>query len=197
MSSMAETNPADVTHATALERPYSPEALRAFLEQSGTVAEWHRQRAENFESKAGTILGFSGVLLALTTQVVRPIDEVRGGWQVSLVILTASGAVAFLASAVFALRTLRAREYRYSSTAQLRRVWVEYRDRSAYEDTQVVGMFADSLICGGDGQSPIESLVDDADQRGKDLGWSISLLFVGLVLEAAVAAVLSVEVMVR
>lgn len=177
---------------------HSVEALRGFLEHARSVAEWHRQRSDNFESKAGTVLGLASVVLVLTTQSVEPISDVRGGWQVFLTVLTALGALAFLGSGVFAVRTLRPRKYRYASTKQLRREWIAYRDSAPYKDTQVIGMFADSLICGSpDEPSPIESLVDDANARGKHLGWSIGLLFVGLALEAAVAATLAIEVLKR
>jgi len=183
--------------ATTVGR-HSVETLRSFLDQANAQALWHRQRSENFESKAGTILGLAGVILALTTQAIDPISDVRGRWQVFLVALTGLGACAFFVSGVFAVRTLRPMRYRYASSDQLRRVWTEYRDSASYEETQIVGMFADSLICGSPThKSPIESLSAEATDRGKQLGWAIWFLFVGLALEATVAVVLAVEVINR
>lgn len=190
--------PDDLRAPTTTARRHSVDTLRSFLDQANAQATWHRQRSENFESKAGIVLGLAGVILALTTQAIDPIGDVRGGWQVFLVVLTGFGACAFLVSGVFAVRTLRPMRYQYASSEQLRRVWTEYRDSAPYEETQIVGMFADSLICGNPARkSPIESLMADAKERGKQLGWAIRLLFVGLALEAAVAVVLAIEVIRR
>jgi hypothetical protein len=195
MCSMSEPLPPTAVTPPAAPRHHSPDALQAFLDQARSLAEWHRQRSDNFESKAGAVLGLAGVILALTTQAIGPVGDVRGGWQFVLVVLVGLSAIAFVASGVFAVRTLRTMEYRYASTDQLRRVWSEYKAQAGYADTQILGMFADSLICGDSKHlSPIESLKADAKERGKQLGRAIRCLFVGLGLEATATVVLAIEV---
>src|SRR2546426_5231706 len=133
--------------------------VQAFLEQARALADWHRQRADGFESKAGILIGFSGVILTLLTLTVRPIDNVHGCWRTTLVMFVVAAAASFLLSSVAAVVVIKPREYRYASRAQLRREWENYRDHLGLSPAQVLGMLADQLICAED-KSPIDTLAD-------------------------------------
>lgn len=184
--------------------PDQPEAPRvhdvastqAFLDQARALADWHRQRADGFESKASTLIGFSGVILTLLTLTSPPISDVRGCWQTLLVVLVVLAAVAFLVAAVAAVVVMKPREYRYAARSQLRREWGNYRDDPSLTTAQIVGMLADQLICAGD-KSPIDTLAEDALDRGKWVRASVISLLLGLGLLAAVAAILVIEVALR
>jgi hypothetical protein len=183
------------------DQPQAPSVLdvastQAFLDQARVLADWHRQRADGFESKASTLIGFSGVILTLLTLTSSPISHVRGSWQTLLVILAVLGAVAFLVAAVAAVVVMNPRQYRYAARSQLRREWENYRDHPSLTTAQILGMLADQLICAGD-KSPIDTLADDALDRGKWVRVSVVSLLVGLGLLAAVAAILVIEVALR
>jgi hypothetical protein len=113
-----------------------------------------------------------------------------------LIVLMILAAASFLASAITAVMVLRPREYRYAGREQLREEWENYRDDPDRTTAQVLGMLADQLICGGDGEkkSPVDSLADDAQARGHLVARSVGALLVGLVLLVAVATILFFEV---
>lgn len=177
-------------------REHDVGSVQAFLDQGRALADWHRQRADGFESKAGTLLGFSGVILTLLTLTAPPISDVRGFWRTLLVILVVLSAASFLVAAVAAVAALRPREYRYAARTQLRREWEAYRDGAGRTTVQILGMLADQLICAGE-QSPIDTLAEDALGRGKAVRVSVYSLLVGLALLTAVASILAIEVALR
>jgi hypothetical protein len=57
---------------------YNAAALDAFLEQARTMAAWHEARADAFERKASTLLGFVGVILVLLPSLRAPITKAHG-----------------------------------------------------------------------------------------------------------------------
>lgn len=97
--------------------------VQAFLDQARALADWHRQRADSFETKASTVIGFSGVVLTLLTLTAEPIGDVTGSWRTPLVALVAVSAATFLGAAVAAVFVMKPRGYRYASREQLRKEW--------------------------------------------------------------------------
>lgn len=191
--------PYDVGMADDPEPPeHSVEVAQSFLGQARALADWHRQRADNFESKAGSVLGFSGAIIVLSALVVSPIGEVHGRWQVAMIVGAVLASASFLTSGAFAIAVLWPREYQFASRSQLQTEWMRFQHSAEMTDFQIVGMLADQLICGTDkDKSPLETLVKGATTRGKALQKSIAALAVGFVLDAAVAAALLIEVSVR
>ncbi len=177
-------------------RVHDVASTQAFLDQARALADWHRQRADGFESKASTVIGFSGVILTLLTLTSPPISDVRGYWQTLLVTLVVLAAAALLVAAVASVLVMKPREYRYAARTQLRREWENYRDDPSLTTAQVLGMLADQLICAGD-KSPIDTLAEDALDRGRWVRRSVTSLLVGLGLLSAVAAILVIEVALR
>jgi hypothetical protein len=57
---------------------YSAATLDTFLEHARAMAAWHEARADAFERKASTLLGFVGVILVLLPTLRAPIAEAHG-----------------------------------------------------------------------------------------------------------------------
>jgi hypothetical protein len=162
-------------HPAAHEDLPAVETLQVFLDQARSLAVWHRDQADAFESKAGTVMGFTGVILTLLTLAGAPIADVENhAWRTALVVLVIAAAVCFLVTAVASIMALRVREYRFASAAQLQREWVKFYDGKPLGQAEAVATFADQLIRGSEGhKAPIESLSDDARTRGRWVSTSI------------------------
>lgn len=171
--------------------PPDPELARhelagyeAYLREAVRTAEWQWRRAESFERRAGVVLGFAGVVLPL---LVIPYEATAGatGWlQTAASMLIAAAAVLLLGSAVASASALLGRRYQAPELAQLRDHWVAFKTEGAQGPRQIVGLFAERLIIGGGGKSPLETLRDDASVRGRRLAWAVRLLAAGIIVVA-------------
>lgn len=173
-----------------------PAAVEAFRAQAWAMAAWHRDQGDSFEGKAGSALGFSGVILTLLTLAAAPIAEVRSDtWRTALVGLMIAAAGAFLFAAVGSIMVLRPRKYRFSSTSQLRTEWEKFYEGKPMSHADALMLFTDQLICGSQGETgPIASLAADTETRGHWVARSICSMLVGFALLVAVAAIVLIEV---
>jgi hypothetical protein len=106
---------------------YDAAALEAFLEQARAAAAWHEARADAFERKASTLLGFVGVILVLLPMLRTPIAEAHGfRMRMVLVVLAVAAAVLLTMAAGAIAMVLKPRPYTEASDAQLRKEWTAY-----------------------------------------------------------------------
>src|SRR6266511_1650864 len=91
---------------------YSVAALEAFLDHARAMAAWHETRADAFERKASTLLGFVGVILVLLPTLRAPIAEAHGfRMRLFLVGLAVASALLLALAAVATAMVLKPREY--------------------------------------------------------------------------------------
>jgi hypothetical protein len=150
---------------------YSAASLDTFLEHARSMAAWYEARADAFERKASTLLGFVGVILVLLPSLRTPIAEAHGfRMRLFLVGLAVAGAVLLALAAVATAMVLKPRGYDVPSLAQLRREWVAYAEqgRVYLAQEQVAAMLVDQLVTGTGPRSPLETIRDDAENRA---GW--------------------------
>jgi hypothetical protein len=170
------------------------EAVEAFLVAARAVADWQQARAEAFERKAQSLLGFSGVLLVLLPTLWAPISRTRSTDTRHLLEALALLAVVLLAlAAVAAALTLRRRRYANIDLEQLRAEWTTYRHRARRTAPEVLGLLADQLICGSTPVSPLESLQQDTKTRGRWMARAMWLLVAGIAVLAGLVGVLLVS----
>jgi hypothetical protein len=168
--------------------------LDAFLEHARAMAAWHEARADAFERKASTLLGFVGVILVLLPSLRSPIAKADGQWVRTLLVVLAIVAAVLLASAALAsAMVLRPREYDVPSLEQLRREWTAYYDHPARTPQGITGMFVDQLVQGTGQRSPIETLRDDAEKRASWMKWATWLVLFGVLALAALTSALLVK----
>jgi hypothetical protein len=176
---------------SAGQRQLEPAAAEAFLAAARVVADWQQARAEAFERKAASLLGFSGVLLVLLPTLWAPISRIRDAgirhWLEAL-------AVALLALAAGAAAlTLRRRRYANADLEQLRAEWTTYKYQAHRTAPEVLGLVADQLICGSTPVSPLESLQQDTRVRGRWMARAMWLLVAGIAVMAGLVSVLLVK----
>jgi hypothetical protein len=187
--------PAPAVDAPPVERPsYDAAALETFLEHARAMAAWHEARADAFERKASTLLGFVGVILVLVPTLRAPIAEAHGRhMRMVLVGLAVLAAVLLALAAVSTAMVLLPREYEEPSLPQLRERWTRYYDHADLTPEGVTGMFVDQLVRGSKSRSPIESLHDDAEKRATWMKRATWFVLCGAVVLAFLSGTLLVE----
>lgn len=165
-------------------------ASQTYLEQARWAATWQRDRADAFERKAVALLGFNGVIIALSPRLVPLISETRGSdVRQALKLLAAVAAVSLFVSMVCALLTLRRRRYAAPwSLDQISDEWASYKDSGTTDEEVVVAMFANMLI--GSPDHPLQSLSYDATSRGRAFAWGTRFLALGATALATILIVL-------
>jgi hypothetical protein len=177
------------------ESRYSPAALDTFLEQARTMAAWHEARADAFERKASTLLGFVGVILVLLPGLRTPIAGAHGHrMRMFLVGLAIAAAVLLALAAASAAWVLMPRRYAMPGTEQLRKEWAAYAKlgRAHITPEHLTGLFVDQLIRRTD-PSPLENLRDDAKTRASWMKWATWLALAGVMVLAGLTSALLVE----
>jgi hypothetical protein len=187
--------PAPVPVPSADKRSrYNAAALDAFLEQARTAAVWYESRADVFERKASTLLGFVGVILVLLPTLRAPIAKAHGqDVRTLLVVLAIAAAVLLALAALAATMVLMPRPYTAPSVPQLSKEWTAYaKQGQAYLTPEhLTGVFVDQLVKRADPQSsPLETLRRDADKRAKWMKWATWLVFVGVLVLAGLTSTL-------
>jgi hypothetical protein len=176
---------------------YSAEALETFLAQARAMAAWHEARIDAFERKAGTLLGFAGVILVLLPTLRGPIAKAHGCNTRAVLVALAILAAALLALAsVCAAFVLVPRKYAAPDLAQLRREWSAYADKGSGHRApeQVIGLFVDQYVRRADPKSsPVDTLRDDADKRGRWMMYASVFVVIGVVVLASFTSVLLVK----
>jgi hypothetical protein len=173
---------------------YDAAALGIFLEHARAMAAWHEARASAFERKAGTLLGFIGVILVLLPTLRSPIAKAHGGHVRMVLVELAILAIGLLTlGAVSTAMVLLPRAYEEPSLPQLRERWTTYYEHADLTQAGVTGMFVDQLVRGTKSRSPIETLYDDAEKRAKWMKRATWLVLCGVVALAVLTGTLLVE----
>jgi hypothetical protein len=170
-------------------------ALRFYVEHARHVVDGHRQRAGNFEAKAGTLLAFCGVLLALTPVTIEPIGDLRGTWRVVTAVVVSVASLLFLAAAFASLRVLAARPVVDGDEGQVAEAWLDHQSaRDARDERVLLGIVADQML-GDDGTgSAVHAHGADADARGSWFRHATYLLVGGMSVLSASVLILLIEV---
>ncbi|SRR6266508_509853 len=174
---------------------YSVAALEAFLDHARVMAAWHETRADAFERKASTLLGFVGVILVLLPTLRAPIAKAHGPhMRMFLVGLAIAVAVLLALAAVSAALVLLPREYVAPDVAQLRREWTAYAKEGQAHRTpeHLTGLFVDQLIRRTD-PSPLETLRDDGETRARWMKRATWLVLAGVLVLGSLTGTLLVE----
>jgi hypothetical protein len=175
------------------ESRYSAAALEAFLEHARAMAAWHEARADAFERKASTLLGFVGVILVLLPSLRSPIAKAEGSYVRTLLVILAIVAAVLLALAALAsAMVLKPRPYTAPSLSQLRREWTAYYDHPERTPQGITGMFVDQLVRGTGPRSPIETLHDDVEKRAWWVSCATWLVVFGVLVLAVLTSMLLV-----
>jgi hypothetical protein len=176
---------------------YSAAALDTFLEHARAMAAWHEARADAFERKASTLLGFIGVILVLLPGLRTSIAGAHGHRMRMFLVALAIGAAVLLAlAAVCAAMVLKPRGYTEPSLPQLRKEWTAYaKEGSAYRTPEhLTGLFVDQLVHRADARlSPLETLRKDARTRSVWMEVATWLVLSGVLALAAFTGALLVE----
>jgi hypothetical protein len=176
---------------------YSAAALNTFLEHARAMAAWHEARADAFERKASTLLGFIGVILVLLPGLRAPIAGAHGHrMRMFLVGLAIGTAVLLALAAVSAGMVLKPRGYTEPSLPQLRREWTAYAKEGRAHRTpeHLTGLFVDQLVHRADARlSPLETLRDDAKKRARWMKCATWLVLAGVLVLGGLTSALLVE----
>jgi hypothetical protein len=179
------------------ESRYSTAALDTFLEHARAMAAWHEARADAFERKASTLLGFIGVILVLLPGLRTSIAGAHGHRMRMFLVALAVGAAVLLAlAAVSAAMVLKPRGYTEPSLPQLRREWTAYAKEGRAHRTpeHLTGLFVDQLVHRADARlSPLETLRKDARTRSVWMECATWLVLSGVLALAALTGALLVE----
>jgi hypothetical protein len=161
------------------------------------MAAWHEARADAFERKASTLLGFIGVILVLLPGLRTSIAGAHGHrMRMVLVGLAIAAAVLLALAALSAAMVLKPRGYTEPSLKQLRSEWTAYaKEGSAHRTPEhLTGLFVDQLVHRADDRlSPLETLRKDARKRSVWMEWATWLVLSGVLALAALTSALLVE----
>ncbi len=174
---------------------YSTAALETFLEQARVAAAWQEARADAFERKASTLLGFVGVILVLMPTLRAPIANAHGHhWRMVLVGLAITAAVLLALAAASAALVYLPRKYATPDVDQLRTEWAAYaREGQAHlTPEQLTGLFVDQLIRRTD-PSPLVTLREDANKRGRWVQYATWLVLAGVIVLGVLITMLLVQ----
>jgi hypothetical protein len=161
------------------------------------MAAWHESRADAFERKASTLLGFAGVILVLLPSLHEPIAMARGPrMRIALVALAVLAAILLALAVMAATMVLMPRPDAAPSLAQLTREWTTYAQQGLAHRTpeHLTGLFVDQLVKRADPQSsPLETLRADAAKRAKWVKRATWLVLSGVLALAVLTSALLVE----
>jgi hypothetical protein len=180
--------------STGIRSRYNAAALDVFLDQARAAAAWYEARADAFERKASTLLGFVGVILVLLPTLRSPIAKAREpDVRTLLVVLAIAAAVLLALAALAAAMVLMPRPYTAPSVPQLSKEWTAYAKQGQAHRTpeHLTGLFIDQLVKRADPQSsPLETLRRDANKRAKWMKWATWLVFAGVLVLAGLTSAL-------
>lgn len=175
---------------------YSAAALETFLEHARALAAWHEARADAFERKASTLLGFVGVILVLLPTLRAPIAKSEGPCiRTFLVGLAIATAVLLALTALASAMVLKPRPYTAPSLPQLLSEWTAYAKHGQAHRTpeHLIGLFVDQYIRRTDPKSsPVQTLRDDVETRAWWMKCATWLVLLGVFALAALTSTLLV-----
>ncbi len=161
------------------------------------MAVWHEARADAFERKASTLLGFVGVILVLLPTLRPSIAGAHGHHIRMLLVGLAIGAAVLLALAALAgAMVLKPRPYTAPSLTQLLLEWSAYAKHGRAHRTpeHLSGLFVDQYIRRTNPElSPLQTLRDDVEKRAWWMKCATWLVLFGVLLLASLTSTLLVE----
>lgn len=135
----------------------------AYLEHARWLLEWHNKRSEAATSRAATLLGFLGVILAALLQGAALLD---GDLAVCSWIFLGLTGISLSGAAYFAIQAIDAKQVEMPKIAALRASWRAHLHRQD-EGTPAEFDVAESFLNSTDlqGASPVQAASDEADLR--------------------------------
>jgi hypothetical protein len=190
----------------SLRRPQTPPAgspqqekeVAVFLSEARRLLDYQWRRGDAFERKALGLLAFTGVIVALLPATTNNVLALHGGFRTAALLLGALTLMLLAASAVAAAGVLWARDSKNVNIADIRSLWAECIARSqtgegnsdSWEATQVQRNLVEMLLHGvSEGESPVQSICDDASRRGAWFSWGVRFIVCALTLMLAVAVI--------
>lgn len=162
--------------------PNVPVDASLFLEQARWLLEWHDRRAQGFHTRAGSLLGFSGVILALLLQAVTRLPHTTSGCAKAVTVgLVTLSVTLLLGTATLALWTLMPGASSVPEEAQLRRWWLSYyRNPTPYNGgAQLAHSFLDQEK--STAQSAVAAAMSAADKRAIRFAWTVRFALAAIV----------------
>jgi hypothetical protein len=164
--------------------------IEPFIDHAWRVMEWHRERAEAWDRLATQVVAFSGLIIALTPNVLPLLQSVHDPiYRRTLAGVIALAIGILIGSAITALFSLSSRlRSKRSPTEDIQLQWHRYRQQ-ARDPAEFVAAIAQTLI--GDPGEPtaIIDLRDAADHREILTRRSVAGLAIGIVLLAIVLGI--------
>ncbi len=167
------------------EQAATPAALASaydvdvFLQHAKWLSEYHRARGRDVQSRGVSLLGFTGVLVALLPVLLVPLRTLHGDPRHIAKGLLVVVSVTLLGSAVCALQTLRARNGPSTRIEDVQGLWSDALAGKPEHDTATA--FTEWLLHGKDARtSPVQGESDEATTRAKWLSRSAASLAVTL-----------------
>ena len=161
---------------------------RAYVDQARWLIGWHHDRAAMLASRAVSILGFVGVILALFPAGLSSVSDVD---RTSTQITTAIALAALLVTAVLCLMVLAPRGSGAPQIRQLRDQWAHFLEDGPHPQTPMEINLAESLLHAShlDKDSPVDLARREADSRAM---WFVRATY-ALFFAVAAVAVLALQ----
>ncbi|MFC4056084.1 hypothetical protein ACFOY4_40900 [Actinomadura syzygii] len=156
--------------------PPQEQEVAVFLAEARRLLDYHWRRADAFERKALGVLAFTGVIVALLTPSLKTVLDLHGHYRTTALALGAAAITMLAGSAVSSAGALWARSSKSVNVREVRELWREYLHRAehggggtdAWEAAGLQRNLVEKLLHGATEEtSPIQSLCDDADVRGR------------------------------
>ena len=97
-------------------------------------------------------------------------------------------------AAIQSVSVIAPRRYQAAHMGQLQSEWENYDANGHLSDAGIVGLFGDQLIKGSpENKSPLQSLHDDAEERGKHFRGAIRALGCSIIMMALVLVVAALQ----
>lgn len=172
------------------ERPFEPEK---YLAQAKWLLEWHNKRSDALSSRAVTLLGFNGAILALLINAAR-LEGLPDLHFLKSVI--AAIVVALSLSAICCIKAITPNAATVPEVGQLREHWaidLELRPGTPVDNigAQVAESFLNGSALAAD--SPLEVARDDANSRAKWVNRAAEFLLTGLLILGGLVAYLFIR----
>jgi hypothetical protein len=165
-----------------LPDPNDSRQVEPFLDHVWKVMEWYRERAEAWDRLATQVVAFSGVIIALTPNVLPLVQSVKTSrYRYALAIAV----VLLMASSITALYSLSRPLRTTVQTKFIQQEWQRYRgQKTSYPEfvTEVV-----QILIGDPGErTAVIELSHGADQRQRLIRFAVACIVTGIILIAIV-----------
>lgn len=165
--------------------------VEAFHAEALRLLDYQWRRADSFERKALGFLAANGVIATLLTPSLKTVLDLHGVYRIAALSLGAAVVVLLAGSAACSAGALWARGSQSVSVDQVRSFWKAYLDRVGTDDGRFDAVHTANLQrdlvemllhAREETTSPVQSLREDADRRGRWFVWGVRLNLAALLL---------------